>query len=102
MRNPVTVACFRRGANVATVDVRKIKGKAGVPLASPIRCRSGKIGRILDRRAETRRADHRTVGAGKASRCHGIPPGMLGVLIQDFPRVVRLQRATGQLGGSTD
>ena len=49
------------------MDVGKIHGEAGIPAPRARRLHAGEIARILHRRAEAGRADHRAIGAGEAA-----------------------------------
>src|SRR5215471_2193624 len=100
MRHPLAIPRSGRGANAPTVDVGKVHGEARIPFLPPLRSLTRQIGHILDRGAETRRANHGAVGAGKASCRYVVPAWMLVVAVKQPLDVGRIH-ASAHLGRGT-
>src|SRR3954463_6889103 len=98
VRHPLAVARLARAAHAATVDVGVLKREAGVPLAHALGLRAREVGRVLDRCAEARRADHRAVAAGEAAVGDLVPAGVLEVALKQLLDAHRVERAAHRGG----
>ena len=58
--------------------------KAGIPLSPSLSLRARQIRDVLDRRAEARWTDHRTIGAIQTSRCDLLPVWIFKVVVNNF------------------
>src|SRR5208337_2295561 len=82
--HPLAVARFGGTADIATVNVRKILRKTGVPFTPALGVRTADIADILDRGAEAGGTDHGAIGAGQATVGDVLPARMIEVVIEQI------------------
>src|SRR5581483_1131439 len=75
---PLAVARAGARPDRAAVDVRVVDGEARRPRPRPLGRPAGEVGRVLDARAEARRADEGAVGTGEAAARDVVPARRLG------------------------
>src|SRR5579875_4106355 len=71
--HPLTIAGFSTGTHAASVDVRMVHREAGIPSLPAFGVISFQVRDVLDRRAKTRGADHRAIGAGQTTGRNVVP-----------------------------
>src|SRR5215475_3355929 len=92
VRHPLPVARPRRRAHAAAVNVGEIHREARIPPAPSLGMFARQIRHVFHSRAETGRADHRTVGAGQTARGDIVPAWMLVVAIEQSFNVIGVER----------
>ena len=85
MDKPLAIARFGRNADASAMDVREFCIKAGIPLSPSFSVGSCQIRDVLDCRAETRWADHRTIGTIEASRRNLVPVRVFQIVVNELP-----------------
>ena len=94
MGQPVSITGSRGGPDTPPVNIGKVLGKARIPLAPAFGVRSGEVRDVFDRGAKTGGADHGAVAAGKATRGHLFPAGVIGILVEEVLDTCRVEMAS--------
>ena len=94
MGQPVSITGSCGGPDTPSVNIGKVLGKARIPLAPAFGVRSSEVRDVFGRGAKTGGADHGAVAAGKATRGHLFPAGVIGILVEEILDTRRVELAS--------